>query len=115
MLKNFVYIFILVCSCLYGAIAPSHSTKTSDVQQMAIRNFEGRVEKLGFFAALTSHYAYGLYQKDRCIAFLDCKEKVRMPKLLETFVGKNVIVKGMPQCVNKEPYLLIFVDDVCGL
>ena len=36
-------------------------------------------------------------------------------QLLESFVGKNVIVKGMTQYVNKEPYLLIFVEDVCEL
>jgi len=100
---------------LEGAIAPSYSMENSDVQRMAVRNFEGRVAKLGFFAALSSQYTYGLYQKDRCIAFLDCKEKIRMPKLLEGFIGKNVIVKGRPQYVNKEPYLLIFVDDVCSL
>lgn len=115
MLKVFLFLYLCFCGVLKGVVAPSRVVQNENAYQVSVRNFEGRIEKLGFFASLSSHRKYCLYQKKQCIALLDSKEKVRMPQLLESFVGKNVIVKGMPQYVNKEPYLLIFVEDVCEL
>lgn len=96
----------------FGSIVPSTIVKNVNEKAKASRVFTGRVEKTGFLQSLSSDYKYRLYDKSQCIACLDFNEKVRSPEILKAFVGKSVIVKGIPQYINKEPYLVITVDDV---
>lgn len=102
-----------LASCFASSVVSSVVVKDANEGSMAPRVFLGRVVKLGYFEALFSDYKYSLYDKDRCIACLDFKEKVRSPEILKTFVGKNVIIKGTSRLINREPYLVITVDDVC--
>ena len=112
MLKRaFIVISVALTSC-FAAVVPSVVVKNANEKVKASRVFSGRIEKTGFWQSLRSDYKYRLYDKDQCIACLDFNEKVRSPEVLKAFVGKNVIVKGAPQYINKEPYLVITVDDV---
>lgn len=86
--------------------------KCSELPQVS-RTFEGRVEKTGWFFSCFSKYPYRLYNKDKCIALLDFQENLRTPKIIDCFLGKNVIIKGIPQYINREPYLVISIDDIC--
>ena len=81
--------------------------------QSISRVFEGRLEKTNAFLALFSKWTYSLYDKDTRIAYLEFKENVRTPKIADLFIHKNIIVRGSPVYINKEPYLLIIVDDMC--
>ena len=121
MLKSvFVVISVALTSCFVSAESlsvASSSVVSKNVNEnvRASRVFSGRVEKVGFWQSLRSDYKYRLYErgsKDKCIACLDFKENVRSPEVLKAFVGKNVNVKGSPKYINKEPYLVITVDDV---
>ena len=125
MLKRvFIVISVALTTCFVSAKSTgvkSSSVKSSVViknaneHMKASRIFAGRVEKIGFWQSLRSDYKYHLYEKnskDKCIACLDFNEKIRSPEVLKAFVGKNVIIKGVPQYINKEPYLVITVDDV---
>ena len=112
MLKRvFIVISVAVVSC-FASIMPPVVVKNADENVKASRMFYGRVEKTGFWRSWFSDYKYRLYDKGQCIACLDFNEQVRSPEVLKAFVGKNVIVKGAPQYINKEPYLVITVDDV---
>jgi hypothetical protein len=112
MLKRvFIVISMALTSC-FASVVPSMAVKNANENLKASRVFSGRVEKTGFWQSLRSDYKYRLYDKDQCIACLDFNEKVRSPEVLKAFLGKNVIVKGSPQYINKEPYLVITVDDV---
>lgn len=104
-------ISVALTSC-FASVMPSIVVKDANEHVKASRVFSGRIEKAGFWQSLFSKYKYGLYDKGRLIAWLDFKEKVHSPEILKAFVGKNVIVKGAPQYINKEPYLVITVDDV---
>lgn len=104
-------ISVALTSC-FASVMPSVVVKDANEHVKASRVFSGRIEKTGFWQSLRSDYKYRLYDKDQCIACLDFNEKVRSPEILKAFVGKNVIVKGAPQYINKEPYLVITVDDV---
>ena len=113
MLKRiFVVISVAVSSC-FATVTPSVVDKNVNEKVMAVRTFSGRIEEAGFWKSLLSGYKYRLFDKDQCTACLDVKEKVRSPEVLKAFVGKNVVIKGSPQYINKEPYLVIMVDDVC--
>ena len=121
MLKRvFIVISVALTSCFVPAKllnGASSSVKPKNVNESikASRVFSGRVEKVGFWQSLRSDYKYRLYEKegkDKCIACLDFKENVRSPEVLNAFVGKNVNIKGSPKYINKEPYLVITVDDV---
>ena len=112
MLKHvFIVVSLVITNCL-ASVMPSVVIKNANEKVKASRVFSGRVEKTGFWQSLRSDYKYRLYDKEQCIACLDFNEKIRSPEVLKAFVGKNVIVKGAPQYINKEPYLVITVDDV---
>ena len=125
MLKRvFIVISMAVMSCFVSAktlsvdassVKSSTSVKNANENVKASRVFSGRVEKAGFWKSLFSDYKYRIYEKDnkdKCIACLEFKENVRSPEILNAFVGKNVNIKGSPKYINKEPYLVITVDDV---
>ena len=112
MLKRiFIVISVATMSC-FASVMPSTVIKNANENVKASRAFFGRIEKTGFWQSLWSDYKYRLYDKDQCTACLDFNEKIRSPEVLKAFVGKDVIVKGSPKYINKEPYLVITVDDV---
>ena len=85
------------------------SLKTSHIQ----RTFEGYVGKDGYVRRLFSQQPYFLHTKKQPIARLQFRpEDVKMA---EIFLNKKVIVKGTPEYANKEPYLLIHVEDLCEI
>ena len=108
------YLILLVCLWnfnLHGTVALKQQQA---LKSTATRIFEGRIQKLGFFESLSSHFQYGLFQKNKCIAFLVCKDSDR--RMLDSFKrieGRSVVIKGVPQYVNRSPYLLITAEDVC--
>lgn len=112
MLKNICIIFFVMISNCFASIIPPMVVKNEHEKVRATRVFCGKIVKTGFWQSLRSEYSYRLYDKDRCIACLDFDEKVRSPEILKAFVGKKVVVKGTPRYMNKEPYLVITVDDV---
>ncbi len=124
MLKIFALCFLFLSVSLYGRSSVSYATTQQNVAQgvshkseiqQASREFNGCIKKLGFFDRLSSHYTYALFRKDKCIAFLTSEEKVKMPQVFESLMGKEVVVKGRPVYVNRDPYLEIVVEDVCVL
>lgn len=112
MLKRVFIVISVACMSCFASVVPSVVVKNANEKVKGSRVFSGRVEKTGFWQSLRSDYKYRLYDKDQCVACLDFNEKVRSPEVLKAFVGKNVIIKGAPQYINKEPYLVITVDDV---
>lgn len=114
MLRVLTIIGIGLQSC-FGAV--EHAVKAQNVNEhvRAARVFEGTIEKLGFFKSLSLPYQYCLTKDKKCIAYLDSNEKSRMPEIFKAFLNKKVTIKGMPQYINKEPYLVIFVNDVSEL
>jgi|GEM_PF-4117930 len=123
MILRVVYIMCLSLSVCLGDNQPSIKTvnpisvKTPNVNEhiKVARVFEGTIEKIGFFKRLSLPYQYCLTKDKNCIAYLDANEKSRMSEIFKTFLNKKVIIKGVPQYINKEPYLVISVNDVCGL
>lgn len=95
-----------------GASELSVKTQNVNEHMRVARVFEGKIEKIGFFKALSLPYQYCLMKDKNCIAYLDANEKSRMPEVFKAFLNKKVIIKGMPQYINKEPYLVILVNDV---
>ena len=86
----------------------------------SVRNFEGVVKTVGFFDKISLYWQgykdvhYCLYHKDKPIAFLMCPSKdIRREHQLKTLINRNVCIKGVPQYINKEPYLVILIEDVC--
>lgn len=85
----------------------------------AVRNFEGVIKTVGFFDKMSLWWQdakdveYCLYHKNKPIAFLRSPQDVRKKHQLKTLVNRNVCIKGVPQYINKEPYLMILVEDVC--
>ncbi len=80
-----------------------------------IRIFEGCLEKYKkwYSFIIKQPQKYQLVKKDKTVALLDFSGNKRMLELVENLVGKNVFVKGNPQYINKEPFLLIFVKEIC--
>ena len=124
-----VAVFWVLCfgSGLCSAWAkPSHGDKSSVTSEKAtktlssVRNFEGIVKTVGFLDKMSFwwqnlkdvHYCL-CDKKNKPIAFLKSPQDVRKAHQLKTLVHRNVCIKGVPQYINKEPYLLIVVEDVC--
>ena len=108
------YLILLVCLWSFNLQGTVALKQQQALKSTATRIFEGRIQKLGFFESLSSHFQYGLFQKKKCIAFLVCKDSDR--RMLDSFKrieGRSVVIKGVPQYVNRSPYLLITVEDVC--
>lgn len=80
-----------------------------------VRIFEGRLEKHKKWYSFIVKQAqdYQLMKKDKTVALLDFSNNKRMLDLVSNLVGKNVFVKGNPQYMNKEPFLLIIVKEIC--
>jgi len=105
---------------------PSHGDKSSATSEKAtktlssVRNFEGVIKTVGFLDKMSFwwqnlkdvHYCL-CDKKNRPIAFLKSPQDVRKAHKLKKLVHRNVCIKGIPQYINKEPYLLIVVEDVC--
>ena len=105
---------------------PSHGDKSSATSEKAtktlssVRNFEGVIKTVGFLDKMSFwwqnlkdvHYCL-CDKKNRPIAFLRSTQDVRKAHQLKKLVHRNVCIKGIPQYINKEPYLLIIVEDVC--
>jgi hypothetical protein len=105
---------------------PSHGNKSSVTSEKttktlsSVRNFEGVVKMVGFFDKMSFwwqdlkdvHYCL-CDKKGNPIAFLKSPQDVRKAHQLKTLVHRNACIKGVPQYINKEPYLLIVVEDVC--
>ncbi|MBR1843291.1 MAG: hypothetical protein IJ793_00205 [Opitutales bacterium] len=105
---------------------PSHGDKSSATSEKAtktlssVRNFEGVIKTVGFLDKMSFwwqnlkdvHYCL-CDKKNRPIAFLRSPQDVRKAHQLKKLVHRNVCIKGIPQYINKEPYLLIIVEDVC--
>ena len=122
---------VLGILCLGGSLfsaraKPSHGNKSSVTSEKAaktlssVRNFEGVIKTVGFLDKMSFwwqnlkdvHYCL-CDKKNRPIAFLQSPQDVRKAHQLKTLVHRNVCIKGVPQYINKEPYLLIVVEDVC--
>ncbi|MDR2397043.1 MAG: hypothetical protein LBD69_04290 [Puniceicoccales bacterium] len=114
-LKNACLLFLLLVQSTFStaALNPSLKTPSPAPEQRISRVFEGRLEKVNAVLAIFSKWNYALYEKDKRIAFLEFKENIRAPKVADLFLQKNVIIRGIPRYVNKDPYLLIIVDDMC--
>jgi hypothetical protein len=114
-LKNVHFLFLLLIQSTFSmaALNPSLKAPNPAPEQRISRVFEGRLEKVNAFLAIFSKWNYALYEKDRRIAFLEFKENIRAPKIADLFLQKNVLVRGIPKYINKDPYLLIVVDDMC--
>ena len=80
-----------------------------------VRIFEGRLETYKKWYSFITRNAntYQLVKKDKSTALLDFSNNKRMLELVKNLVGKNVCIKGNPQYMNKEPFLLIFVQEIC--
>ena len=101
---------------------PSYAAKSEKPTKTlsAVRNFEGIIKTVGFFDKMSFWWQnlkdvrYCLCdKKNKPIAFLQSPQDVRKAHQLKTLVHRNVCIKGVPQYINKEPYLLIVVEDVC--
>ncbi|MDR0647262.1 MAG: hypothetical protein LBF43_02370 [Puniceicoccales bacterium] len=114
-LKNVYLLFLLLVQSTFStaALNPSLKTPNPAPEQRISRVFEGRLEKMNAFLAIFSKWNYTLYEKNKRIAFLEFKENVRAPKIADLFLQKHVLIRGIPKYVNKDPYLLIVVDDMC--
>lgn len=101
---------------VYGNKKTEKPTKTLS----SVRNFEGIIKTVGFLDKMSFwwqnlkdvHYCL-CDKKNRPIAFLKSPQDVRKAHQLKKLVHRNVCIKGIPQYINKEPYLLIVVEDVC--
>ena len=99
----------------------SHAVKSEKSTKILspVRDFKGVVKTVGFFDRI-SLWWQNLRDVDYClcdkknkpIAFLKSPQDVRKAHQLKTLVHRNVCIKGVPQYINKEPYLLILVEDV---
>lgn len=80
-----------------------------------VRIFEGRLErhKKWYSFIVKNPNPYQLIKKDKTAALLDFAGNKRMLELVKNLVGKNVCIKGNPQYINKEPFLLILVQEIC--
>lgn len=86
----------------------------------SVRNFEGVIKTVGFLDKMSFwwqnlkdvHYCL-CDKKNKPIAFLKSPQDVRKAHQLKTLLYRDVCIKGVPQYINKEPYLLILVEDVC--
>lgn len=124
-----VAVFWVLCfgSGLYSVRArQSHGDKGSATSEKmtktlsSVRNFEGIVKTVGFLDGISFwwqnlkdvHYCL-CDKKNRPIAFLKSPQDVHKAHQLKMLVHRNVCIKGIPQYINKEPYLLIVVEDVC--
>ena len=112
-MKSFLILFLwplsLVMADIYALPAAPQFKDTPSISRV----FEGRLEKTNAFLALFAKWPYALYEKNVRIAYLEFKDKRRDPKIADMFLHKNIIVRGTPQYINQEPYLLIVVDDMC--
>ena len=114
-LRTILVIMGLSFGMCYGATEPSVKAQNINEHMKVARVFEGTIEKIGFFKRLSLPYSYCLMKGKNCIAYLDANEKSRMPKIFKAFLNIIFIIKGMPQYINKEPYLVILVNDVSEL
>ncbi len=112
MILRILFIITLFFNVSFCAIEQAVKAKDVNENVKATRIFDGIIEKIGFFKSLSLPYQYCLVKDKNCIAFLDSNEKLRMPEIFKAFLNKKVHIKGIPQYINKEPYLVISVTDV---
>lgn len=106
----------LTCVCLQAQVTdPAFKNSNEHSAHQQARVFEGRLEryKKWYFFITRNTNTYQLVKKDKSTALLDFSNNKRMLELVKNLVGKNVCVKGNPQYMNKEPFLLIFVQEIC--
>ena len=94
---------------------PAFKKPNNHLTHQPVRVFEGRLERYKkWYSFITKNSnTYQLIKKDKSSALLDFANNKRMLELVKNLVGKNVCVKGNPQYMNKEPFLLIFVQEIC--
>lgn len=94
---------------------PAFKKPNQHLSQQQARVFEGRLEthKKWYSFITRNPQTYQLIKKDKSAALLDFSNNKRMLELVKNLVGKNVCIKGNPQYINKEPFLLIFVQEIC--
>lgn len=113
---SYVLTLLLACGHSQAQVAdPAFKKPNEHLTHQHVRVFEGRLEKHSkwySFIVKNSH-PYQLIKKDKSAALLDFSGNKRMLELVKNLVGKNVCVKGNPQYMNKEPFLLIFVQEIC--
>lgn len=105
--------------CLQAQVTdPAFKKQNEHPTHQQVRVFEGRLEKYKKWYSFINFtkrnsQTYQLIKKDKSAALLDFADNQRMAELVQNLVGKNVCVKGNPQYMNKEPFLLIFVQEIC--
>ena len=112
------YLLMLLLACGYApaqTTEPAFKKLNDHPTYQPVRVFEGRLEKHSkwYSFIVKNSYPYQLIKKDKTAALLDFSGNKRMLELVKNLVGKNVCVKGNPQYMNKEPFLLIFVKEIC--
>lgn len=78
-----------------------------------IRVYRGCIKKLNIFKSLFYKADYGLYQGEKWIACLKT-DNVLVQEHLKSFLGTVVTVRGMPEYINKDPFLVICVKEIYG-
>lgn len=78
-----------------------------------IRVYRGCIKKLNVFKSLFYKADYGLYQGDKWIACLKT-DNILVQEHLKNFLGTVVTIKGMPEYINKDPFLVICVKEIYG-
>ena len=111
-----ILMLLLACGYSHAQVTDPDIKKPNEhPAYQHVRIFEGRLEKYKkwySFIARNSN-TYQLIKKDKSTALLDFAGNKRMLELVKNLVGKNVCIKGNPQYMNKEPFLLIFVQEIC--
>ncbi|MFQ6722903.1 MAG: hypothetical protein ACLRFH_00655 [Opitutales bacterium] len=111
-----ILMLLLACGYSHAQVTdPAFKKPNEHPAHQHVRIFEGRLEKYKkwySFIARNSN-TYQLIKKDKSTALLDFAGNKRMLELVKNLVGKNVCIKGNPQYMNKEPFLLIFVQEIC--
>lgn len=92
---------------------PSAVKKQTVSTPQCIRVYEGCIKKFWFFKSWFYKIDYGLYHGEKCIACLKA-DNVLMIEHLKRSEGNNVLIKGIPDYMNKEPFLVINVKEICG-
>lgn len=76
------------------------------------RIFEGRLDKSSPVLAFFKQWPYTLVQKKKVIAYLDLSTAEKLQKMADAWVGKEICVRGIAKYINKEPYLLVVVEEI---
>ncbi len=111
-----IVMLLLACGCSQAQVTnPTFKKSNEHPTHQHVRVFEGRLEccKKWYSFITRNSNTYQLIKKDKSAALLDFSNNKLMLELVKNLVGKNVCVKGNPQYMNKEPFLLIFVQEIC--